>query len=206
MRIPTTATGRRQRPAGRRRPGSHGEPVSPLRVASAEPRTGREAPSPARDDATTASGLNLFAGIWLVIAPWVLGYSSVASRWNDVACGGAVILLAAARVSAPARRAWLSFVSVAIGIWLIVASFALSSYGTEWANDIILGAIVALLGLWSSAAGAEASRLAPRRRGRRGQISPADERYVEALEASLGEERVVHPPPRQTRPRPRPRR
>lgn len=204
MRDPT-ATGRRPRPAGRRRPGTHGEPVSPLRVPPAAPLAGQEVPSSERDDATTASALNVLAGIWLVIAPWVLGYSTAASRWNDVACGGAVILLAAVRVSAPARRAWLSLVNVAIGIWLIITSFALSSYGTEWANDIILGAIVALLGLWSSAAGSDAGRLAPRRRRRREHVTLLDERSVEALEASLGEERGVYPPPPQARPR-RPRR
>jgi nitrate reductase NapE component len=171
-------------------------------VPPSEPYAGHEGASPARDDAITASALNVLAGIWLVIAPWVLGYASVSSTWNDVACGGAVILLAAERASAPSRRPWLSFVNVAIGIWLIVAAFVLSSYGTEWANDIILGAIVALLGLWSSAAGSDARRRPAHRIGSHlvdpppaTEQAPYPDGYVESLEAAVGEERVPYPPP-----------
>ena len=35
----------------------------------------------------TASWINVIAGIWLIIAPFVLGYCTTAARWNDVVLG-----------------------------------------------------------------------------------------------------------------------
>jgi hypothetical protein len=43
-----------------------------------------------------ASWINLVLGIWLVIGPYVLTYSDITNaRWNDIAVGIAVAILAA---------------------------------------------------------------------------------------------------------------
>ncbi len=47
---------------------------------------------------TGLSWVNVLAGIWLVIAPWVLGYTSTAAKVNDVLLGvviGVVALIIA---------------------------------------------------------------------------------------------------------------
>lgn len=43
----------------------------------------------------TSSWITFGVGIWLLFAPWVLGYISNASRWDDFAVGWAVLILAA---------------------------------------------------------------------------------------------------------------
>ncbi len=96
------------------------------------------------------SWLNLIAGIWLVIAPFALGYSTRTARGNDIVLGGAIILLAAwALVTFFPGPSW---VNAAIGIWLIIDPFVLNysgkgEIGAATNNDIGIGAAVMVLGL-----------------------------------------------------------
>jgi hypothetical protein len=55
--------------------------------------------------------------------------------------------------SADARSAkvWISSVNVVAGIWLIIGSFILGSAAAARTNDIVLGIVVLLFGLWSQA-------------------------------------------------------
>lgn len=128
-----------------------------------------------------ASGLNIILGIWLIISPWVLGYSGLPwPLWNNIVCGVIIALLAAARVWSPGTGPGVSWVNALIGVWLIVASF-IWAYGpavaappaatgaaapaapamapmvqaainAHW-NDIVVGAIVLILGVWSAMSG-----------------------------------------------------
>lgn len=112
------------------------------------------------NQAKTASGINILAGIWLIIAPFVLGYSAVPeSTWNDVIVGAAVIIVAAIKISKPLSAAGVSWINVLLGVWLIIAPFVLTYETTEalW-NDIILGCIVAICGIWSAVAAREPTR------------------------------------------------
>lgn len=52
----------------------------------------------------TGSWINFILGIWLLFAPWVLGYVSNSSRWNDFAVGWVVLILAAWSGSIRSRR------------------------------------------------------------------------------------------------------
>lgn len=102
----------------------------------------------------TASGLDIIAGIWLIIAPYVLGYSSVASAaWNSVIFGIIIAVLAASREFGQGyRRAWPSWINVLIGLWLIISPFFLgfSHIGVAVWNSIIMGIVVAILAAWSA--------------------------------------------------------
>lgn len=98
-----------------------------------------------RDTIAGASGLNVLAGIWLIIAPWVLGYVAGDPKWNDVVFGAIVGLLALLRLSGVYATAWASGANLLIGIWLFIAAFWLDKSGTASANDIILGIIVFVL-------------------------------------------------------------
>lgn len=100
-----------------------------------------------------ASGLNVLAGIWEIIAPFVLGYSSnSAVTTNDVIVGIIVAVLAAIRFFGAYAAAWLSWVNAVLGLWLIAAPFVLHYGGTARTNDIIVGIIMAVLGAWSAMA------------------------------------------------------
>lgn len=131
--------------------------------ASPTPRADRPATAPPRGDwrsaVATASGLNVLAGIWLIIAPFVLGYQSGDPIWNDVVFGAIVAVLALARVAGAQRASELSWVNALIGVWIFASAFWLDSSGTAAANDIILGVIVFVLGLASATASEDATRL-----------------------------------------------
>jgi SPW repeat len=113
------------------------------------------APPPApnwRDDVLSLSGLNVLAGIWLIIAPWVLNYRAGDPKWNDVVFGAIVGLLALAKIGGALRASWLSIVNAVIGVWLFVAAFTIDSSWTAGWNDIILGVIVFVLAIASASA------------------------------------------------------
>ena len=44
-----------------------------------------------------ARWVNVPLGVWLLVAPWVLAGGGTAGRWNDVACGVAIVLLSLRR-------------------------------------------------------------------------------------------------------------
>ncbi|MGQ9425586.1 SPW repeat protein [Gilvimarinus sp. F26214L] len=97
----------------------------------------------------TFSGLNVVAGLWLVVAPWLLGYVEVAPAfWNDVLVGAAVVVLAGVRMIRPARMVSLSWINLVLGAWLILSPFVLR-YGdgsvfdqVAFWNDLVLGFVV----------------------------------------------------------------
>ena len=100
-----------------------------------------------------ASGLNALVGLWEIAAPFVLTYSAIAAATtNDVIVGVIVAVLAAIRVFWAYGAAWLSWVNVVLGVWLIIAPFVLTYSGTPMTNDIIVGIIIAVLGTWSALA------------------------------------------------------
>lgn len=107
----------------------------------------------AKANVRLTSGLNVLAGGWLIVAPWVMEYWEFAvAAWNDVIVGALVIVLAGVRVIMPTRVTGLSWVNVVLGSWLIVAPFILG-YGAEagaalW-SDMILGVAIVFLG-WLS--------------------------------------------------------
>jgi hypothetical protein len=120
----------------------------------------RPRPSGRRNNVVALSGLNVLAGVWLIIAPWVLGYSTNDPRWNDVAFGIVIGVLALIRMAGAHRSYGLSLVNAMIGLWLAVAAFTIDhTIAATW-NDIVLGAIVYLLAI--SSTGATLNRLARR--------------------------------------------
>ena len=115
-----------------------------------------------RSTVMAASGINVLAGIWLIIAPFVLGYNDGDPHWNDIVFGAIVAVLALARVAGAYRASWMSWLNMLIGAWIFISAFWLDNTSTAETNDIILGAIVFVLGLISaSASDAAAPRAAP---------------------------------------------
>lgn len=103
-----------------------------------------------RQNTAGGSWLNVLLGIWIVISPFVLGFSNrIPIMWNNIATGGAIFLLALGRSRG---RYGLSALVVLLGIWLIISPFVLVAslrLVGVW-NNVILGIIVALLALSSS--------------------------------------------------------
>lgn len=105
-----------------------------------------------RPQESSASVINVIAGIWLIISPFILGFSAGNPMLNSVILG--IIVGVLALVTATSDRApWLNWVNIVLGIWLIASPFILGYAGilTATWNHVILGAIVAIFaGLSSS--------------------------------------------------------
>jgi hypothetical protein len=119
-----------------------------------------------RADVAVASGLNVLAGVWLIIAPFVLGYRSGDPYWNDIVFGAIVAVVALVRISGAYRASELSWANAIIGAWLFVSAFWLDATGRASWNDVIMGIIVFVLAI-ASARASEDAALAEVREDRR---------------------------------------
>ena len=102
-----------------------------------------------------ASGLNVIAGIWLIISPWVLGFSGLNTpRDNAVILGIVVGILALIRAFGAFEAEWLSWINAILGIWLFISGWVLgySTNLTPFWDTLILGVIVFVLAVWSASA------------------------------------------------------
>jgi hypothetical protein len=94
--------------------------------------------------------ITLVMGLWLIAAPFVVGYSDTfPATANDVALGvliGASSLWIALRADAPG---WLDWALMLFGIWAVIAPFALGYNATTiaMANDVAAGVIVLVLAI-----------------------------------------------------------
>ena len=109
--------------------------------------------NPMMSQMRTASGLDIIAGIWLIISSWVLSYASHTTPfWNDVIIGAVIAVIALIRFFGAWRASWLSWINVVLGIWLIISPWVLGYTGIHAAawNNVILGIIVIVLSWWSA--------------------------------------------------------
>jgi hypothetical protein len=108
---------------------------------------------PDREQSITASGLNVLAGIWLIISPYIVGFAHTPAATNAITIGIIVGILALIRVMAPENTRWLSWINIILGIWLLISPFIMGFVGGGdlW-NAIILGILVIVFAAWSSAA------------------------------------------------------
>ena len=97
-------------------------------------------------DASVANIGNVILGIWVLISPFVLGFSRLENvKWNNVATGAAVALLALSRESGSSGA-----LNILLGGWLIASAFVLQLNGTPFWNNIILGICIVLVALIAS--------------------------------------------------------
>jgi len=112
--------------------------------------------------------LLLIGGIWLFVAPWVLGTSSdLASSWNAWIVGVAVAAIAWWALARPGDVA-AEWIQALLGAWLVVAPWVLG-FGTPSAaawNAWLLGGAVVIFALWAYGEMRRSSGIATR--------SPAD--------------------------------
>jgi hypothetical protein len=95
-------------------------------------------------------GVNLLLAIWLLVSPWVLGFTMAqAAFYNTLAL--AVIIGVLAIAALVAFQEWEEWVGLALGLWLAIAPWALGFAGIAAAtyNSVIVGLLVAALAGWS---------------------------------------------------------
>lgn len=93
------------------------------------------------------AGINALFGSWLVISPYLLGYTSAQAQWLSVMVGLFVILMAVIRYFSPAQN-WASWLIALAGIWMIIAPFATGYEVTvAYWNQVIFGILLTITGL-----------------------------------------------------------
>jgi hypothetical protein len=94
------------------------------------------------DQVKVASGPSFLVGLRKTFAPVILGHTSPGATTDAVIVGLLVAILAAIRFLGTCTEAWLSWMNVALGVWLIVAPFVLRDSEVEMTNAIIVGILV----------------------------------------------------------------
>lgn len=103
---------------------------------------------------TTASGLDVLAGIWLLISPFILAFGGMnGAVTNNVILGIVIGILALYRFFTPnAANVWVSWLNALLGVWVLISPWVVGFNRSQVAmtNNIILGIIVIILSVWSA--------------------------------------------------------
>ncbi len=88
---------------------------------------------------------NILFGIWLILSPFVLGFSkNIADRWSDIAVGIALFVVALAGMWADEA---LEGLIVPLGAWLFISAFVLGFAPAPFlVNNAILAFVVIATG------------------------------------------------------------
>ena len=103
---------------------------------------------------TVLNGINAVAGLVLLFSPWMFGFADTASAaWNAWIVGAIIAIVALS--SLVALQQWEEWANVVLGVWAIVAPWALgfSALSGAVAIHVVVGLIVAVLAaveLWST--------------------------------------------------------
>ncbi|MCH5672463.1 SPW repeat protein [Streptomyces gilvus] len=108
-------------------------------------------------------GLTLLTGLYLAISPWVVGFNGDPLAVSNLVTGIALAVLAIGFGSAYERTYGMGWVAMAIGIWAIIAPWAVqhasATTGTIVSN-VVTGAVAVLLGLVTTGMAARGPRRA----------------------------------------------
>lgn len=124
---------------------------------------GRYAEASAKPMAGLIEGLCLLTGLYLAISPWVVNFAGFTNlKFSNVITGIALAVLAMGFGSVLERTVGLGWVAIAIGVWTIVAPWAIAGPDASTThtivNNAIVGGIACLLGLATMGLGALGGR------------------------------------------------
>jgi len=103
--------------------------------------------------ADTALGINMLLGLWIIFAPFVLGFRDVLPAvWNGVGVGLLVAFFSGIRISVGYNQTSWSWCTALFSLWLVVSPFVLGFAKTTSAtcNDMSVGVVLLLLS-WKAA-------------------------------------------------------
>ena len=103
----------------------------------------------------TANYLSVLTGLWLVVAPGLIGYGNTGLKWSSVITGAVIALLGVAQ-ELRLEYVWPDWVMMLAGLWAIAAPYVFSgsTTGAKWAGWV--GGVLAIVfGAWGYAASAE---------------------------------------------------
>ena len=97
--------------------------------------------------------VTLVLGIWLFISPWALRFEPgmPAQSWNFYVLGVAFFVFAIGAINM--RTLWEEWVTLVLGIWMIISPWVLAYSGNVNARDdaVIVGVIIGAMSIWALA-------------------------------------------------------
>ncbi len=79
-----------------------------------------------REEFRVASGLNVLIALWLLIAPFTIGFTDLtAATWSSVLTGTLMFIAGMFAVIRPLRNSRLLGLNFLFGLWLLVSPFLL---------------------------------------------------------------------------------
>jgi hypothetical protein len=98
-----------------------------------------------------ASGINLLAGIWFFLSPWVYNAWHLRDAWNSWIVGFVIALFAIIRISSPGGTQFFSWVNLLLGIWAFISPWVYNYTGDtgRFVNSLCVGVIVFVLAISS---------------------------------------------------------
>lgn len=104
-----------------------------------------------------ANGLSALVGCWEIASPFVLGYDMLLAPTVNALIAGAIVALVSIHMLGPFHVCRMFWVVPTVGLWLIVAPVILDYAAVPRTNDVVVGIVVVILGLWSAVASNVAS-------------------------------------------------
>lgn len=107
--------------------------------------------------AQITEGLTVLAGLWIALAPWIVGFAagSPALAINNLVVGLAIAGLAVGYASAFGRMHGIAWVGPLLGVWTIIAQWvmhAVPATAPVVISNVVGGGLVVLLALGGAAA------------------------------------------------------
>jgi hypothetical protein len=82
--------------------------------------------------------------VWLILAPWALGYHSTVPMTEDMLLGICVLVIALWSANADQGVTGPAWTNVVLGVWIIIAPWVLGYRGLApaVANDVFVGVLI----------------------------------------------------------------
>jgi len=95
--------------------------------------------------------LNLLVGLWMLFAPWMLGFATgmgIAAQTAWI-LGAAIVVFAGIAVSIP--KAWEEGLNIILGVCLLISPWALgyTDIAKATSNAVIAGLLVIIFAVWA---------------------------------------------------------
>ena len=90
--------------------------------------------------------VNLVLGLWLVVSPWVLAFSSHgAALWNALIVGAIFVVLSLLALSD--AKPWEEWTELVVALWLLISPWVLgfSTLSAAMWNAVIVAVVVGVL-------------------------------------------------------------
>jgi hypothetical protein len=106
--------------------------------------------------ARTASGINIFLGISLLVSPWVFGYQAAGpgAIWNSVIVGALIAILAASSSFSKHTPTALYWINVLLALWTMISPvvYGYTANTGGVGDNMILAILIAAFAICSDGA------------------------------------------------------